>query len=175
MPEDQPPTIATVTQAGPFDVLLDEDFSEDFLDDDEPDVSAVPEALSFDEDVDDDDFVDADDDDDAALIGPADDATDDRIAKLEAAARSLAAAHVERENRRVKRKVAASTTGAGASGLIPLVLQLCGVYHLDPELTAALSTVASLIGAFAAGWVTPERTPALPSDALTALTADSTP
>src|SRR4051795_6602388 len=103
MPEDQPPTIATVTQAGPFDVLLDEDFSEDFLDDDEPDVSEVPEALSFDSDDDVDDFVDEDDDDDDALSAPADDDTAARIASLEAAARSLAAAHVERENRRVKR------------------------------------------------------------------------
>jgi hypothetical protein len=204
MPEDQQPVApvqplpnatanAIITQAGPFDLMLDEDFSEDFLDDDpddDVDVSDVPGEVSFDElDEDDDlgDFVDTDDDDDALFAAPAavgggvpviDDATHARLAKLEDAARSLAAAETDRENRRIRRKVTASTTGAGASGLIPLALSLLGVFHLDPELTAALSTAASLIGAFAAGYIVPERTPPLPSDAaqtLMALGPDATP
>ncbi len=150
MPEDQQPAV-TVTQAGPFALMLDDDFSEDFLD-----VADVPDTLSFDDDFDDVDDDDVDADDDTAA----------RIAKLEEAARSLAAAEVARQNRRVKRKVAASTTGAGASGFIPLLLSLCGVYHLDPEITAALSTLASLIGAFAAGWITPERAPAVTAESM---------
>jgi hypothetical protein len=70
---------------------------------------------------------------------------------------------VTREARRVKRKVAAATTGAGATGLLPLLLQLLGVYDLDPAIAGMLSTLASLIGAFAAGWATPERTPPVPA------------
>jgi hypothetical protein len=108
-------------------------------------------------------------DDDADDIPPAPDATDARLAKLEAAARELAAAELTRESRRLKRKVAAATTGAGATGFIPVLLQLLGVYNLDPEIAAALSTVASLIGAFAAGWITPERTPPLPAASAHAL------
>jgi len=122
---------ATITQAGPFDALLDD---------------SAP--LFVDDDV-----------DDAPLAA---DPTAARLAKLEAAARELAAAELTRESRRVKRKVAASATGAGITGFIPLALQMLGVYDLDPTLAATLSTVASLLGAFAAGWITPERTPPLP-------------
>src|SRR3954452_22575763 len=130
-----PVTNATITQAGPFDDLLD-DSAPLFIDDDYTD------------------------DDDAAALVP--DATAARLAKLEAAARELAAAELTRESRRVKRKVTASATGAGLTGFIPLLLQMLGVYDLDPTLAATLSTVASLLGAFAAGWITPERTPPLP-------------
>jgi hypothetical protein len=142
----------------------DDDLSEDLLDpaEDEDDPGAepffpdmsVPDEEDFDLDFDDDDVAPA------APIAPA--AVDDeRIAKLEAAARQLAAADVDRHNRRVRRKVSAATTGAGATGLIPVLLSLVGVYDLDPAVTAALSTAASLIGAFVVGYVTPERRPSL--------------
>jgi hypothetical protein len=123
---------ALITQAGPFDALLD-DSAPLFIDDDADDAPLVPDATAA------------------------------RLAKLEAAARELAAAELTRESRRVKRKVAASATGAGLTGFIPLLLQMLGVYDLDPTIAAALSTAASLIGAFAAGWITPERTPPLPA------------
>src|SRR6185436_18702556 len=112
---------------------------------------SVPDEEDFD--------LDFDDDDDVAPAAPAAPAAvdDDRIAKLEAAARVLAAADVDRHDRRVRRKVSAATTGAGATGLIPVLLSLAGVYDLDPAVTAALSTAASLIGAFVVGYFTPER------------------
>ena len=131
---DQAPAI--LTEAAPFD-----DSSEELLDADQ---------VVFD------DFIDDN-------TAPFDDDTAARLAKLEAAARDLATAAVTREARRVKRKVAAATTGAGATGLLPLLLQLLGVYDLDPAIAGMLSTLASLIGAFAAGWATPERTPPVPA------------
>jgi hypothetical protein len=120
------------------------------------------------EDVDDDLF---DDDDDTAIVmggiatvgAETASPLETRVAELEAAARTLAKAEVVRENRKVKRKVSAATTGAGAVGLMPVLLQLVGAIDLNPELAATASAVASLVGAFAAGWLTPERTPPLPS------------
>jgi hypothetical protein len=85
-----------------------------------------------------------------------------RLARLEAAARALAAAEVKRDSKRVRRKVSAATTGAGAIGAVPLLLQLAGAFDLDPVIVATASTVAAAIGAFVAGWITPERKPALP-------------
>jgi hypothetical protein len=145
----------------------DDDLSEDLLDpvdddDDEEEQGAEPFALDFSvPEEDEDDFDDLDDDDDDVFPAAAPEAGDDRIAKLEAAARDLAASDVDRHNRRVRRKVSAATTGAGASGVIPVLLSLVGVYDLDPAVTAALSTAASLIGAFVVGYFTPERRPSL--------------
>ncbi|HEX6023706.1 MAG TPA: hypothetical protein VFZ00_17060, partial [Solirubrobacter sp.] len=87
--------------------------------------------------------------------------TEERLRRLEAAAAELAAAEVIREGRRVRRKVAASTTGAGAAGFIPIVLQMADVLALDPTIAATVAACASLVGAFAAGWITPERQPPL--------------
>jgi hypothetical protein len=84
---------------------------------------------------------------------------DERLARVEAAARALAQAEREREGGKVRRKVKASTTGAGAIGAIPILLQLTGALHLRPEIAAAVSTVAAILGSFAAGWATPERQP----------------
>src|SRR3954451_14002417 len=186
MPEDPQisPAVenATVTQAGSFEDLLDDgDFSEDLLDDGDlaEDLLDAGDVIEDDDDtvldfplpeLEHDDFEDLDDDDDDDIVAGGepiavsgdDNATAPRVPKLETAARERAAAEVTREGRRVKRKVAAATTGAGATGFIPLLLQMLGVYDLDPAIAATLSTVASLIGAFAAGWVTPERTPPLP-------------
>jgi len=92
-----------------------------------------------------------------------------RVARLEAAARELAAAEVTREQRRVQRKVGAATTGAGAVGFLPILLQLAGAIDLPPELAATASTLAAIVGAFAAGWVTPEREPPLPPSSAHAL------
>src|SRR5256885_1758945 len=64
---------------------------------------------------------------------------------------------VDRGQGRVRRKVKAATTGAGAIGFVPVLLQLVGVLHLDPELAATISTGAAILGALAAGWATPER------------------
>ena len=189
MPEDQQPQPenpvenATITQAGAFDSLLDEDTTETLLDDSAAtdfDPDDVPETLFFDDSSSDFIDVDVDDDDDdasllpAAVAAPAAAPPDDiaaRLAKLEAAASDLANAEIEREARRVKRKVTAATTGAGASGFVPLLLQMLGVYDLDPVVTGMLSTVASLVGAFAAGWITPERTPPLPTESAHSLIA----
>ena len=70
-----------------------------------------------DEDVDDDDFVLVDE---APFAGPVaqvgeSSALEDRIARLEQAAQSLAAAETTREGRRLRRKVAAGTTGRSCS------------------------------------------------------------
>jgi hypothetical protein len=85
-----------------------------------------------------------------------------RVAELEAAARTLAEAEVTREGQRVKRKVTAATTGAGAVGLLPVLLELVDAISLTPSLAATASAGAAIVGAFAAGWYTPERSPALP-------------
>jgi hypothetical protein len=92
-----------------------------------------------------------------------------RIATLEAAARELATAEITREGRRVRRKVSAATTGAGAIGFLPILLQLAGAIDLPPALAATASTVAAIVGAFTAGWATPEREPPLPPTSAHAL------
>ena len=117
-----------------------------------------------DEDVDDDDFLLVDE---APFAGPVaqvgeSSALGDRIARLEQAAQSLAAAETTRESRRLRRKVAAGTTGASTVGFIPILLELLGVTNLDPELAATFATVAAAIGSLAAGYFVPERTPPLP-------------
>jgi hypothetical protein len=169
-PEQSPALPAVITQAAP-EPFFDDDLAEDLLDPQDYDDDGVePVALDFALPERDEDGFDYDEDDFDDLVEN-DDATDERLAKLEAAARELARADVDRHNRRVRRKVTAATTGAGASGLIPVLLSLVGVYDLDPALTAALSTVASLVGAFVVGYVTPERRPSLdPSEAEKILT-----
>src|SRR5262245_47327284 len=109
-------TAAIVTAAPPAEPFFedDDDLTEDLLDQDDEDDGAEPFALDFSvpEAFDDeDDFDDLDDDDDV-VPAAAPLADDERIAKLEAAARDLAAADVDRHNRRVRRKVSAATTGA---------------------------------------------------------------
>jgi hypothetical protein len=94
-----------------------------------------------------------------------------RLARLEQAAQALAAAEVDRDGRRVRRKVSAASLGAFAAAAIPVILQLAGAFDLPPEVTSAISAGAALIGAFAAGWSTPERKPSLPTDAVQGLIA----
>jgi hypothetical protein len=118
-----------------------------------------------------------DDDGDLALDGnvavapvPASDAElVARVQRLEEAAQALADAEISRDGRRVKRKVKAATGGAGIAALIPFVLQIAGAYNLSPELVSGITAAVALVGAFAAGWTTPERKPSLPSSAVQSL------
>jgi hypothetical protein len=92
-----------------------------------------------------------------------------RIQRLEQAAQALADAEVSRDGRRVKRKVKAATGGAGIAALIPFVLQIAGAYDLSPELVSGITAAVALVGAFTAGWSTPERKPSLPASAVNSL------
>ena len=65
--------------------------------------------------------------------------------------------------RACKRKVVASTTGAGAAGFIPLLLQLVDALKLSPQVAATVTTVVAALGALVAGYLTPDRPPVLPS------------
>jgi hypothetical protein len=165
----------------PFDV---EQFdpSSLFEDDDAPADEAVDLFGGADEEEDE---VEEDDDEGADLLGEAAFSTgiaevgfeepaapaaatapagslEERLARLEAAAQTLAAAEVTREGRKVRRKVVAGTTGAGAVGFIPILLELVGAINLDPEIAATVATVAAALGSLVAGYLTPERTPPLP-------------
>jgi hypothetical protein len=165
----------TITQRPPDAGLeFDDDFAEDLLDDGEEDTSEwTATALDDYEDEDEDEVDDYEDDRFANLIDIAGQAgavlsappseTDERLRRLEAAAAELAAAEVNREGKRVRRKVTAATAGAGAAGFIPIVLQLTDALALDPTIAATVAACASLVGAFAAGWFTPERQPPLPN------------
>lgn len=82
---------------------------------------------------------------------------EERLVRLEETARVLTQTEQAREQRRVRRKVKASTTGAGAAGLIPIVLDLVGALNLSPELTATVATGASILGSLLAGYYTPEK------------------
>jgi hypothetical protein len=124
----------------------------------------VEDEIVDDEDDDDDDFLLVDE---VPPVGPVaqvgePSGLEERIARLEQAAQSLAAAETTREGRRLRRKVAAGTTGASTVGFIPILLELLGVTNLDPELAATFATVAAAIGSLAAGYFVPERTPPLP-------------
>jgi hypothetical protein len=49
---------------------------------------------------------------------------------------------------------------------VPVLLDLAGALDLSPELTSTISAGAALVGAFAAGWATPERPPTVPPNIL---------
>ena len=68
----------------------------------------------------------------------------------------------EHEAARVRRKVVASTTGAGAAGFIPLLLQLVDALSLSPQVAATVTSAVAALGALVAGYLTPERAPVLP-------------
>ena len=85
-----------------------------------------------------------------------------RLAHLEAVQRQVVAAARDREAARVRRKVVASTTGAGAAGFIPLLLQLVDALSLSPQVAATVTTAVAALGALVAGYFTPERAPVLP-------------
>jgi hypothetical protein len=170
---------ALFTGPPPDEELLDPVFDDDALDE-LLDMHAAPD---LDAPLDDDEDDEDDDDEEPftgavfaggfAQVGTADTTTtpsvEERLARLEAAARSLAAAEVVAESRKVRRKVTAATTGAGAIGVVPLLLQLLGAVDMPPEWAATFSTAAAAIGALAAGWLTPERQPPLPTGEASAL------
>lgn len=82
---------------------------------------------------------------------------EERLARLEETARVLTQTEQAREQGRVRRKVKAATTGAGAAGLIPILLDLVGALDLSPELAATAATGASILGSLLAGYFTPEK------------------
>ena len=88
-----------------------------------------------------------------------------RLAHLEAVQRQVVAAARDREAARVRRKVVASTTGAGAAGFIPLLLQLVNALTLSPEVAATVTSAVAALGALVAGYLTPDRPPVLPPEA----------
>jgi hypothetical protein len=85
-----------------------------------------------------------------------------RLERLEAIQHEVVLAARKREAARVKRKVVASTTGAGAAGFIPLLLQLVDALKLSPQVAATVTTVVAALGALVAGYLTPDRPPVLP-------------
>ncbi|HSS58035.1 MAG TPA: hypothetical protein VLK59_08500 [Solirubrobacteraceae bacterium] len=86
-----------------------------------------------------------------------------RLERLEAIQHQVVLAARAHEAARVKRKVVASTTGAGAAGFIPLLLQLVDALKLSPQVAATVTTVVAALGALVAGYLTPDRPPVLPS------------
>ena len=84
-------------------------------------------------------------------------AADERVAKLQAAVKHLAGAEVNREQKRVRRKVTAATGGAGVIGFISILLQLVGALDLSPEVASTAAAAAAALGALGAGWATHER------------------
>ena len=160
------------TSNGNADVLLDEPplVAEDDLDDDLEDLD--DDGLDLDHDLDRVSPVELGGEADPAPA-PATPSNDAelvaRISRLEEAAQALADAELSRDGRRVKRKVKAATGGAGIAALIPFVLQIAGAYNLSPELVSGITAAVALVGAFAAGWTTPERKPSLPSSAVQSL------
>jgi hypothetical protein len=159
----------------PLDV--EDDLEEDLGDDDAVALDEVDEDLDLDHvspvAFDDDDFATVSGDA-APAARPADSPVTDaelvaRIKRLEEAAQALADAELSRDGRRVKRKVKAATGGAGIAALIPFVLQIAGAYDLSPALVSGITAAVALVGAFAAGWTTPERKPSLPSSAVQSL------
>jgi hypothetical protein len=148
-----------------LDDELDDDLEE--LDDDDLDRVSPVELGGEDDDLALDGNVTPDI---AALPVPVSDAElVSRVQRLEEAAQALADAELTRDGRRVKRKVKAATGGAGIAALIPFVLQIAGAYDLSPELVSGITAAVALIGAFTAGWSTPERKPSLPSSAVQSL------
>jgi hypothetical protein len=85
-----------------------------------------------------------------------------RLERLEATQHQVVLAARAHEAARVRRKVVASTTGAGAAGFIPLLLQLVDALHLSPEAAATVTSAVAALGALVAGYLTPDRPPVLP-------------
>jgi hypothetical protein len=148
---------AVVTQADTAALVSEQDLDALFGEDEDE------EDLDDDLALDDEEVVDAGVVLDHAFEVP----ESDRVTKLETAVKDLAGEAVKRDQGRVRRKVTAATGGAGAIGALPLILQLAGALNMDPELAAAIATVGAALGAFIAGWATPERQmPTLPQEIL---------
>jgi hypothetical protein len=98
-------------------------------------------------------------------------ALEERLERLERVQQEVVRSAREREAARIRRKVVASTAGAGAASFVPILLQLVDAFHLSPELAATVSSVVAALGALLAGYLTPERPPILPAEAGTVETA----
>ena len=94
-------------------------------------------------------------------------ALEERLERLERVQQEVVRAARQREAARVRRKVVASTAGAGAASFVPILLQLVDAFHLSPELAATVSSVVAALGALVAGYLTPERAPVLPPEGAT--------
>jgi hypothetical protein len=92
-------------------------------------------------------------------------ALEERLERLERVQQEVVRTARQREAARVRRKVVASTAGAGAASFVPILLQLVDAFHLSPELAATVSSVVAALGALVAGYLTPERPPILPPEA----------
>ena len=90
-----------------------------------------------------------------------DDDVDDGMLQLQARTEQLAHAYEQREAGRVHRKVTASATGAALAGGVPAILAAVNGLNLPPELQPLVLAAAAVIGTFVAGYVTPERKPAV--------------
>jgi uncharacterized membrane protein len=91
-----------------------------------------------------------------------------RLEQLEAAVAKLAAQQVAHEQSRVRRKVTAATGGASLAAFIPIGLQLLDALNMTAEIASTVAAAAGALGAFLAGYVTPEREqPASPAEVLT--------
>jgi hypothetical protein len=169
------------TSNGHAEALLEEPQLdvEDDLDDDIEELDGDDDAVALDDDLDLDHVSPAAlGGEDDAVPAPANGAAPARVSdadlvarvqRLEQAAQALADAETSRDGRRVKRKVKAAAGGAGIAALIPFVLQIAGAFDLSPELVSGITAAVALVGAFAAGWTTPERKPSLPSSAVQSL------
>jgi hypothetical protein len=80
-----------------------------------------------------------------------------RLEQLEAAVQTLAAQQLAHEQSRVRRKVTAATGGASLAAFIPIGLQLLDALNMTAEVASTVAAVAGALGAFLAGYVTPER------------------
>lgn len=89
------------------------------------------------------------------------DEVDDDMLQLQARTEQLAQAYEQREAGRVHRKVTASATGAAVAGGVPAILAAVNALNLPAELQPLVLAAAAVIGTLVAGYVTPERKPAL--------------
>jgi len=170
-PPPEPPAPEFLAEAGTADIgMPDEDAADELVGDDmdAAEWAALDTALPTEDDA----MLDVPDTFDAApapdafaAAGHDDSEWEDleaRLARLEATQQQIVTAAREHEAARLRRKVAASTTGAGAAGFIPLLLQLVNALSLSPEVAATVTSAAAALGALVAGYLTPDRAPVLP-------------
>ena len=169
-PPPEPPAPEFLADAGTADIgMPDEDAADDLVGDDmdAAEWAALDAALPTEDDA----MLDVPDTFEAAAPAAFAPASHDetewedveaRLARLEATQQEIVTAAREHEAARLRRKVAASTTGAGAAGFIPLLLQLVDALSLSPEVAATVTSAAAALGALVAGYLTPERAAVLP-------------
>jgi hypothetical protein len=100
--------------------------------------------------------ADLDDDEEIEPL-PAEELEPARLDQLEAAIRALSAQQVAHERQRVRRKVSAATGGASLAAFVPIGLQLLDALNMTAEVASTVAAAAGALGAFLAGYLTPER------------------